>query len=65
MNILPVFPSLIIREKIKDYDKYKEELILYSYEQQKKDPLGSTKVMLEAGILNLNTQVFQILSLRQ
>ena len=40
MNILPVFPSLIIREKIKDYDKYKDELILYSYEQQKKDPDG-------------------------
>ena len=43
MNILPVFPSLIIREKIKDYDKYKEQLILYSYEQQKKDPLGVNK----------------------
>ena len=40
MNILPVFPSLIIREKIKDYDKYKDELILYAYEQEKKDPDG-------------------------
>ncbi len=36
MNILPVFPSLIIREKIEDYDKYKDELILYAYEQEKK-----------------------------
>ena len=43
MNILPVFPSLIIREKIKDYDKYKDELILYSYEQQKIDPSGVEK----------------------
>ena len=40
MNILPVFPSLIIREKIEDYDKYKDELILYAYEQEKKDPDG-------------------------
>ena len=36
MNILPVFPSLIIKEKIKDYDKYKDELIQFSYEQLKK-----------------------------
>ena len=43
MNILPVFPSLIIREKIKDYDKYKDELILYSYQQQKIDPSGVNK----------------------
>ena len=40
MNILPVFPSLIIREKIENYDKYKEELILNAYEQEKKDPDG-------------------------
>ena len=43
MNILPVFPSLIIREKIEDYDKYKDELILYSYQQQKIDPSGVNK----------------------
>ena len=40
MNILPIFPSLIIKEKIKDYDKYKDELIQFSYEQLKKDPDG-------------------------
>ena len=43
MNILPVFPSLIIKEKIKDYDKYKDELILYSYQQQTLDPNGVKK----------------------
>ena len=43
MNILPIFPSLIIKEKIKDYDKYKDELIQFSYEQLKKDPIGISK----------------------
>ena len=43
MNILPVFPYLIIREKLEDYAKYKNELILYSYQQQKIDPSGVEK----------------------
>tara|TARA_A100001388_G_C28739484_1_gene486046 strand:- start:761 stop:1369 length:609 start_codon:yes stop_codon:yes gene_type:complete len=40
MNILPVFPSIIIKEKIKDYDKYKDELIQYSLDQRIQDPIG-------------------------
>ena len=43
MNIQPIFPSLIVKEKIKDYDKYKDELIRYSYQQQKIDPSGVNK----------------------
>ena len=43
MELIPVFPTVIFREEIKNYKDFKEELIKYAYKERSLDPQGEEK----------------------
>ncbi len=43
MEIITIFPSLILKETIKNYEKHKSKLIDFAYNERKLDPKGVIK----------------------